>query len=162
MKKPSFLVTGPASLAFAATAVFAQVERKIVDDDFVASRVDNYIDRCNGEGTVRGCIAAVADMSLSLAKTMTQYVDRTYGKSRPMDAGAVRGELMASCAAPMDNLGEKLYEDTADYLAATFHAVSSCERSIQRAERQVGITYQPTARNIVTCRMDRLRGYDCR
>lgn len=162
MKKSFFYVTAPAALAFAATATFAQAERKVVDDDIVASRVDSYIDRCNGEGTRHGCIAAVADMSLSLAKTMTQYVDRTYGKTRPMDAGAVRGELMASCAAPMDNLGEKLYEDVADYLAATFHAVSSCERSMQRAERQIGIVYQPTARNIVTCRMDRLRGYDCR
>lgn len=159
MKKASLPVTGVAALAFSASA-FAQAPA-VVDDDVVAARVATYIDNCNGDNTRRGCIAAVADMSLSLAKTMTQYVDRTFGASRPSDAGIVRGELLASCAAPMNDLGDKLYEDMDDYLAATFNAVNACERSIRRAEQHIGIVYQPTARSIVKCRLGRLHGYSC-
>lgn len=167
MNKASYLATTVAafSLNFA-QAAYAQEK---IDNPKVAATVADYItDNCPTTQTesenpdkVRDCIAAGADMSNSLATEMGIYIAEVSSQTSSFWAGAAKGDLMAFCLGPMKSLGDTEYSNLGNYLDAAFNAVKSCEESMVRAGDAVSIDYQPTARNTVSCHMNRLKGYAC-
>lgn len=166
MSNASYIATtvAAASMAFAQSAYSA--ER--IDNPRVAANVADYItNNCpvteaeaNPEAT-RLCIAAGADMSFSIATEMGTYIAEVSAATSPFWAGTAKGDLMANCFGPMNALSEGDFSNLTNYLDAAFNAVKSCEGSMVRAGDAVDIDYQPTARNTVSCHMNRLRGYDC-
>lgn len=154
-----------ASIAFAQSA-FAE---DIIDEPRVAETVSAYItERCpstqaeaQNPENIKSCIAAGLDMSNSLATEMTDYIEEVSILTSPFWAGTAKGDLMAYCLSPMESVGRSTFSDLGNYLDAAFNAVKSCEESMARAGEAVDINYQPTARNTVSCHMNRLKGLDC-
>ena len=152
------------SLAFT-QAVYAET----IDNPSVATKVANYITancpvteaEAKDAEKVRDCIAAGADMSNSIAVEMGNYIDEVSVLASPISAGTAKGDLMSFCLSPMKSLGDNNYSKLGNYLDAAFNAVKSCEESMVRAGEAVGIDFQPTARNTVSCHMNQLKGYTC-
>jgi len=167
MIKSSFL--GPTVVAFSLAFTQVSSAEEKIDSPNIAARVANYItDNCpktNEEAKdpekVKLCIAAGADMSKSIALRWDQYLDEVVKNTNPFGAGLARGDLKTSCLWPMSNLGGKNYSNLENYRDAAFNAVKECEESIARGGREVNINYQPTSRNTVSSRMNRLKGFAC-
>lgn len=163
--KASLLTTAAFGMAFTQATAAAE----IIDNPKTAQTVADYITaNCPANSTeaknpekVKLCIAAGADMSLSIAKAWDTYLDEVVKNTSPFGAGLARGDLKSSCLWSMEELGGKDYSNLQNYRDAAFNAVKNCEESIVRGGEQVEIDYQPTARNTVSCHMNRLKGLKC-
>lgn len=163
------LKTFTSTIAAASFAFTQAVYAETIDKPSVATQVADYIaancPTTEAEATnpekAKTCIAAGADMSNSIAVEMVNYIDEVSIINSPFWAGAAKGELMSSCLSPMQSLATNTYSNLGNYLDAAFNAVKSCEESMVRAGEAVEIDFQPTARNTVSCHMNRLKGFAC-
>jgi hypothetical protein len=167
MSRASFVTSTAAAVSIAFTQSAFSAE--LIDNPQVAQTVANYITahcpvsqaESRNPEVAKACIAAGADMSNSLAREMGKYIDEVSIINSPFAAGMAKGDLMSFCFAPMQTLGEREYSNLGNYLDAAFNAVKSCEESMVRAGEAVDIDYQATARNTVSCHMNRLKGLSC-
>ncbi len=100
-------------------------------------------------------------MSVTIATDMSKYMTDNTNQLSPFWAGSAQGDILANCAVPMDRLSSLGNLPIDDYLEKAFTAVKGCEESMVRAGDAVSIDFQPTARNTVSCHMNRFKGLAC-
>ena len=163
MKQASLL----ASAAFAAftTATSAQ-EITTIDNPNYAKAVADYITQncptteAKDPQKVAVCIGAGATMSVTIATDMSKYIADNANQLGPFWTLAA-DNIFVSCLAPMDRLSALGTLAIDDYRERAFEAVKGCEKSMVRAGDSVSIDFEPTARNTVSCHLNRLKGHAC-
>lgn len=174
MNKASILAT----TAFVAGLVPALDHRnasadEIVDNQKTAELVRNHIlnncpqtlEKANIPEKEK-CTFAGLQMSYNIASKWDKYLSEIAMHTSSPEVGLARGDIKSSCLWPVQfvyglGFSESEHRSFQNFLNATFSAVNACESSIARGGKEVGINYEPTARNIISCHMNRIKGYNC-
>lgn len=142
---------------------------KTVDNPDFAKRIGDYITsncpRTDEEATkspekAMACIDAALSGSKTVLVNMSKHIENVTAITNPLNSGIANGHLMRFCEWPLKEIAGKKYPLN-EYMKMAFEKVKGCEEAFVTAGKAVGIDYQPTARNTVSCHMNQIRGFKC-
>lgn len=162
--KASFIAT-----AFAATFLAqAAPAADLIEEPGYADKVAGYIvKKCPRQLSTASkeelmqCTKAGTDSLYTIATKMLKYIDGLAYVKPAFSAGNATGDILQNCVRPLEEIGGQHYSSVAEFYNAAFDATNDCARSLKRAGNELSVNYEPTARNVVLCHMNRLGGRPC-
>lgn len=168
MKRPTSLVT---TLALVAGVSVAQArDLEIIDTDKFAKAVgDKIVELCKTAGDkpteaeATSCISGTVGVTYTVSTKLAEEISARLKDKKigGFDAGLAHGDLLRFCEGTLKATGGKKYPTLKLYADAAFAAVKECVESMHRSGAQVGINFQPTARNTIANHMNCLTGREC-
>lgn len=115
------------------------------------------------EAEATSCISGTVGVTYTVSTKLAEEISNRLKDKKigGFDAGLAHGDLLRFCEGTLKATGGQKYPTLKVYADTAFAAIKECVESMDRSGAQVGINFQPTARNTIANHMNCLTGRDC-